>query len=175
MKCKGLYITLLILASGCSSNLYETSDSAYFGPPPTEKSKQAVKRSSVSMSNQQGGTKFFWAPDDDEDEYIIEISGVHPIDFSIESEERKAMFNRNNNAIKFYSRSQYHLYKKDYDSAMYWINSSIEMVESSEALALKGSILYIKGLTIDARSYWKRALLIDSTLVIPQLNTENKD
>jgi hypothetical protein len=46
-----------------------------------------------------------------------------------------------NLAMKYYRRSQEFLYVDDYNSALDYVDESLKIIETAEALSLKGSVL----------------------------------
>lgn len=163
-----LHILFLMLLAACSQKDLVMSEQ-------TRQAEIADKSQPLTISSKQGNSTITWTPDNSTDEYVIDISGKQAAALSGPQQKGKATFNQSNEAIRCYNRAQIQLYRKDYDSAMYFVNKSLELVEGSEALALKGSILYLKGFTLDARNYWQRAYELDSTIVIPEnSNIENK-
>ena len=170
MNKKQLIIWLILLNIGCRTHRMIPVEVDLIPTHPEERPRKA----NIQLNNLNGGNNLTWQPEDDEDEYIIEMVGnkmntMNDGIFSPPKVDTIKNYNRFNDALKQYSHAQFYLYRKDYDSAMYAINQSLNIMQTSEALALKGSILFIKGLNIDAETYWLRARDIDSTIVIPEI------
>jgi beta-lactam-binding protein with PASTA domain len=160
---KKLVLIGMMISTGCAQQIQspalssETSGTA----------QEVVKTKSLSVTGAKDETKFVYTPQDDED-YVVDVypNKGTTID-GVNTSQLGNSFERSNNAIKLYNRSQYYVYRKNYDSAIYFVNQSLLQVETSEALALKGSILYLKGLPLEADTYWQRAIKIDSTIILP--------
>lgn len=137
--------------------------------------QNTLPHSNISLSNNNGYNKILWEPLDDEDEYIIEMKGenLNPINTYLDTTNSSKTPERNRNfneVLKYYSDAQSFIYKKDYDSALYAIDASLEIMETPEGLALKGSILFLKGLYKDADYYWIKAKDNDPSIRIPKIN-----
>lgn len=168
MKSKYLIIPALVFSS-CAQRVVP-EEIALKSVHQEERSRTA----SIQLSNIRGRTSIVWEPTDPNEEFIIEYTGSKLNTFNVGlSGERMAEgapnYPRFNESMRSYSKAQFYLYRKEYDSALYAINTSIDIMQTSEALALKGSILYIKGMNADAEKYWKKAREIDSTIVIPEI------
>lgn len=72
-----------------------------------------------------------------------------------------------NQAMKNYRRAQEFLYVDDYSSALDYIEESLKIVETAEALSLKGSILYVMGDEEKAKSLWLQAAKLDPEIRVP--------
>ncbi len=152
---------------GCSHRLQTTEEM-----PPTEKVSLPVaeKERSLNLKGVQYGATLDYSPQEDED-YVVELYYNKNITINgVNTEGLTHSFKKSNEAIKLYNRSQYYVYQKNYDSAIYFVNQSLEQIETSEALALKGSILFLKGLTHDAKQYWEKAIKMDSTIIFPSIH-----
>lgn len=72
-----------------------------------------------------------------------------------------------NVAMKNYRRAQEFLYVDDYTSALDYIEEALKIVETAEALSLKGSILYVMGDEEKAKALWIQAAKLDPEIRVP--------
>lgn len=72
-----------------------------------------------------------------------------------------------NLALKYYRRSQEFLYVDDYDNALDYIDESLKIIETAEALSLKGSVLYVMGNEEKAKALWLQAAKLDPEIRVP--------
>ena len=72
-----------------------------------------------------------------------------------------------NLALKYYRRAQEFLYVDDYDNALDYVDESLKIVETAEALSLKGSVLYVMGNEEKAKELWIQAAKLDPEIRVP--------
>lgn len=72
-----------------------------------------------------------------------------------------------NLSMKYYRRAQEFLYVDDYTSALDYIDEALKIVETAEALSLKGSILYVMGNEEKAKELWMQAAKLDPEIRVP--------
>jgi tetratricopeptide (TPR) repeat protein len=72
-----------------------------------------------------------------------------------------------NLALKNYRRAQEFLYVDDYTSALDYVEESLKIIETAEALSLKGSILYVMGDEEKAKALWVQAAKLDPEIRVP--------
>jgi tetratricopeptide (TPR) repeat protein len=72
-----------------------------------------------------------------------------------------------NVALKNYRRAQEFLYVDDYSSALDYVEESLKIIETAEALSLKGSILYVMGDEEKAKALWIQAAKLDPEIRVP--------
>jgi tetratricopeptide (TPR) repeat protein len=72
-----------------------------------------------------------------------------------------------NLAMKYYRRSQEFLYVDDYNSALDYVDESLKIIETAEALSLKGSVLYVMGNEEKAKELWMQAAKLDPEIRVP--------
>lgn len=72
-----------------------------------------------------------------------------------------------NLAMKYYRRAQEFLYVDDYNSALDYVDESLKIVETAEALSLKGSVLYVMGNEEKAKELWMQAAKLDPEIRVP--------
>ena len=72
-----------------------------------------------------------------------------------------------NSAMKYYRRSQEFLYVDDYNSALDYVDESLKIIETAEALSLKGSVLYVMGNEEKAKELWMQAAKLDPEIRVP--------
>lgn len=72
-----------------------------------------------------------------------------------------------NLALKNYRRAQEFLYVDDYSSALDYVEESLKVIETAEALSLKGSILYVMGDEEKAKALWMQAAKLDPEIRVP--------
>ncbi len=82
---------------------------------------------------------------------------------NVSSEAKEAI----NVALKNYRRAQEFLYVDDYTSALDYIEESLKIIETAEALSLKGSILYVMGDEEKAKALWIQAAKLDPEIRVP--------
>ncbi len=79
----------------------------------------------------------------------------------------------NSKMLRFYRLSQDEYYKKAYDRALSYVDSSLYIAETSEALGLKGSIFFTKGEIDRAKRNWEMAKKIDPNFKTPVIYQKN--
>tara|TARA_R110002126_G_scaffold42758_2_gene123049 strand:+ start:11684 stop:12169 length:486 start_codon:yes stop_codon:yes gene_type:complete len=72
-----------------------------------------------------------------------------------------------NRLTTFYILAQQKFYNAEYEEALFLINRALNVKETADVLALKGSIYYGLGSTENFITYWKRALKLDKDLPMP--------
>lgn len=75
---------------------------------------------------------------------------------------------RANGVTTFYVNAQRFFYQGRYQAALYHINKAAEIQETSDILALRGSIYLALGNKEKFAEYWRRALEMDENVPIPE-------
>lgn len=77
--------------------------------------------------------------------------------------------NKANRITTFYILAQQKFYNGEYDEALFLINRAIQVRETADVLALKGSIYFGLGATENFITFWGKALAIDKDVPIPPI------
>jgi tetratricopeptide (TPR) repeat protein len=69
--------------------------------------------------------------------------------------------------LRLIIQAQQAFYNKDINKAMNLVDQSLDIFETAQAFALKGSLCYMKNDKESARNYWERAKKLDPDIYIP--------
>ena len=96
----------------------------------------------------------------------FKISGVENQDINQSVNLNKLLF--------YYQKSQKTFYQGQYNESLKYVDSSLFIMRTSDALALKGSILYYLKNYQGAEEYWNEAKKINPQFVKPKPNSVRK-
>ena len=71
--------------------------------------------------------------------------------------------------MALYEDAQTQYYAKNYDGSLDAIDASLAILPTSEAYALKGSVLFMLGNVEAAQQNWKKAKELDPDFVLPTI------
>lgn len=74
-------------------------------------------------------------------------------------------------ALRLIIKAQNAFYSKNVDLAFRYVTQSLELFETAQAYALKGSFYYFEGNTEQAQRHWEQALRFNPDLYIPDMET----
>ena len=74
-------------------------------------------------------------------------------------------------ALRFLIKAQNAFYARNLDLAFHFVNQSLELFETAQAYALKGSFYYFEGNREQAQRDWQMALRFNPDLYIPDMET----
>ncbi len=96
----------------------------------------------------------------------FKISGIENPDVNQSVSLNKLLF--------YYQKSQKSFYQGQYNESLKYVDSSLFIMKTSDALALKGSILYYLKNYQGAEEYWNEAKKINPQFVKPKPNNVRK-
>lgn len=84
-------------------------------------------------------------------------------------EYSQEVFKEVDNALRLIIKAQNAFYSNNIDLAFRYVNESLELFETAQAHALKGSFYYFEGNIDQAQRHWEQALRFNPDLVIPDM------
>jgi len=76
-----------------------------------------------------------------------------------------------NETLRLIVKAQKAFYNRDFDDALTLVNRSLEIFETAQGYALKGSLQYLRGNKSGARESWNSAKRFDPDIYIPDMKT----
>ncbi|MEP1140495.1 MAG: hypothetical protein ABJH44_09725 [Balneola sp.] len=119
------------------------------------------------------GLSFLIAPenfDPDKVEAVPTETIIAEISNSTEILEFEAELDKNvNGALRFIILAQTAFYNRDIEKALSLVNQSLDLFETAQGYALKGSLNYLKGNRIEAQKNWESATQFNPDIIIPDI------
>lgn len=84
-------------------------------------------------------------------------------------EYSQELFNKIDASLRLIVKAQNAFYSKDMNSAFKFVSESLELFETAQAYALKGSFYYFEGNIEQAQREWEQALRFNPNLYIPNM------
>ncbi len=118
------------------------------------------------------GLNFLIVPKDYEDEKskISKESILANIKQSSEIlEYEKSLSNKVDETLRLIILAQNEFYNRDIESAFKYVNESLELFETAQGYALKGSLYYLRGNKVEAQQSWNKAIRFNPDIFIPDV------
>lgn len=81
------------------------------------------------------------------------------------------IYSKIDEALRFIVKAQNAFYSRDLEHAFLFVNQSLELFETAQGYALKGSFYYFEGNREEAQRNWQMALKFNPDLYIPDMET----
>ena len=151
---RGIAIAITFLLFACGTNDFIIRDVRIIEK--TESQTVETQADTVETQTEQAQEDEIEQIEDLEDKYIKNL------------EERYK--GRANGITTYYNNAQQYFYVSNFSAALYHINKAAEIQETSDILALRGSIYLALGARQAFIQNWKRALKMDENVPIPNVN-----
>lgn len=81
----------------------------------------------------------------------------------------KRLADKVDKALRLIINAQTAFYNRDFESAITYVNQSLELFETAQAYALKGSLNYLRGNKAEAQKNWEIAVRFNPDIYIPDI------
>lgn len=111
--------------------------------------------------------------DPDKDQFFLDLSGMEPVEkdtvFIADTTLMKQRESDIRTVLSKFRQAQDLFYLEEYTEALRLLNETLEIAETADAYALKGTIHFMRGNQSATRENWNRAVELDPDLPIPSI------
>ncbi len=176
-----LVLSVVLLLIGCKSsenlpaedvnNDFQQRESATNTVPTTV--QEQPRSESVTVNYKNGSSNIQIQLDPSQDEFYMDLSGMTPSEKdSIVVKDSTLIKNRAidiQSLLSSYRKAQDLFYLGEYRQALEEVNKTIEIQETADAYALKGTIFFMLENITAAQANWTRAVQMDPNIPVPSI------
>ncbi len=173
-------LVVLFLVAGCKSSenlsnpvnepaqTREEQEATSSGVPQVESNPEAI---TVNYRNHSSNIQIILDPS--KDQFYMDLSGMTPLDKdSIIVQDTTILKARAldiQTLLSSYRKAQDLFYLEDYRQALAEIDKTLQIQETADAYALKGTILFMLDNITAARANWNKAVQMDPNIPVPSI------
>lgn len=165
----------LILLHGCASNegALENEDRKFIQElrKASEENKKRQESITLNYANESSGIEINLDPN--EDEFYLDLKGMEPAKKDTVIIADSTLIKQRDDDIREvlskFRQAQDLFYLDEYTEALRLLNETLEIAETADAYALKGTIHFMMGNRNATRQNWNRAVQINPDLPIPSI------
>lgn len=176
-----LVLAVVLLLIGCKSsenlpaedanNDFQQSESTTNTVPATV--QEQPRSESVTVNYKNGSSNIQIQLDPSQDEFYMDLSGMTPTEKdSIVVKDSTLIKNRAidiQSLLSSYRKAQDLFYLGEYRQALEEVDKTIEIQETADAYALKGTIFFMLENITAAQANWTRAVQMDPNIPVPSI------
>lgn len=173
-----LIVSVFLVISGCksSSNLAEAESNVASNGNQQEvvsAADEEVSAEPIIVSYQNHSSNIKIALDPNKDQFYLNLSGMTPQEKdSIIVQDSTMIENRAidiQTLLASYRKAQDLFYLEEYREALEEVDKTLEIQETADAYALKGTIFFMLENITAARANWNRAVQMDPNIPVPSI------
>ncbi|MBO6522587.1 MAG: hypothetical protein JJ971_02070 [Balneolaceae bacterium] len=176
-----LILSLVLLLIGCKSSENIQGESANEVPQQLETVSNTntgatgnqPRSESVTVNYKNGSSNIQIQLDPSQDEFYLDLSGMTPAEKdSIMVKDSTLIKNRAidiQSLLSSYRKAQDLFYLGEYRQALEEVDKTIEIQETADAYALKGTIFFMLENITAAQANWTRAVQMDPNIPVPSI------